>query len=65
LHLLRVRIARSNDGSSHRAPALVGQADDGSLGDGRIAVEDLLDLGGGRFSPPRMIMSLIPSTIRQ
>ena len=28
------------------APALVGQADDRHLGDGRMAVEDLFDLGG-------------------
>ena len=28
------------------APLLVGEADDGDLGDGGMAVEDLLDLGG-------------------
>jgi hypothetical protein len=28
------------------APALDGQADDRHLGDGRLAVEDLFDLGG-------------------
>jgi hypothetical protein len=34
------------------APALDGQADDRHLGDGRLAVEDLFDLGGQeRFSP--------------
>ena len=42
----RIRIARSDERPNHLAPVLVWQADDRHLGDGRMAVEDLFDLGG-------------------
>ena len=42
----RGRIARPDERPDDLTPVLVGQADDRHLGDGGMAVEDLLDLGG-------------------
>ena len=36
----------ANEGGDHLAPCLVGQADDGDLGDACVLQQDILDLGG-------------------
>jgi hypothetical protein len=54
---------RTDDGQSGLAPALLGHADDGVVGHGRLLVENSLDLGRLHVISAEIITSLARSTM--
>ncbi len=54
-----------NDRDRHLAEALVGRSEHRRFGDVGAGVEGRLDLGREIFSPPRMMMSFLRSTMNR